>query len=163
MTINDLLVDQLKGNLETVKFTLADFSDDDMLVRPAPAANHTAWQLGHLVCAETMAFEAVKPGSMPPLPEGFARRFTSDTTRLDDPAAFPSKEELLDRFSEARAATTALARSLSAQELDKPTPQHLQAWAPTVGRLLAAMPEHVFMHLGQWQVVRRKLGKPILF
>ena len=35
-----------------LQFTLGDFSDADMLARPAPSANHAAWQLGHLIAAE---------------------------------------------------------------------------------------------------------------
>src|SRR4051794_12687205 len=46
MTTTELMADVLAQNLEVVKSTLADFSDADMLVRPAPAANHAAWQLG---------------------------------------------------------------------------------------------------------------------
>ena len=59
-----------------------------MLKRPAPGANHVAWQLGHLISAETRLVEAAKPGSMPPLPEGFAERHSKDTAASDNPEGF---------------------------------------------------------------------------
>jgi hypothetical protein len=45
-----------------------------MLTRPVPGANHPAWQLGHLIVAETNAVNLVKPGAMPELPAGFGDR-----------------------------------------------------------------------------------------
>ena len=41
----------------------ADLSDADLLVRPAPSANHIAWQLGHLIASERNLVEAAAPGS----------------------------------------------------------------------------------------------------
>ena len=38
MTINDLVAGQLQQNLGMLQATIADFSDNDMLVRPAPGA-----------------------------------------------------------------------------------------------------------------------------
>ena len=35
--------------------------------------------------------------------------------------------------------------------------------APTLGALLLLNANHVMMHAGQFTVVRRKLGKPVLF
>ena len=43
------------------------------------------------------------------------------------------------------------------------TPQPLQGFAPTVGHLLYVHAPHLNMHIGQLQVIRRTLGKPILF
>ena len=47
--------------------------------------------------------------------------------------------------------------------MDRPMPEALQAFAPTVGHLAYILPSHVMMHLGQIQGIRRKLGKPVLF
>ena len=35
--------------------------------------------------------------------------------------------------------------------------------APTYGHVAALIPEHTAMHVGQLQVIRRRLGKPVLF
>jgi hypothetical protein len=163
MNVNELMADVLGRDVGTMKATLGDFSDQDMLARPAPAANHAAWQLGHLVVAETNCINAVKPGSMPELPAGFAERFTKDTAKKDSPADFPSKEELLRLFEKTRAATAAWVKTLSPQDYATPTPEKLRGWVPTVGHLVVAMTAHPAMHIGQFQVIRRKLGKPVLF
>src|SRR5579863_9661826 len=84
---------------------LADLSDADLLVRPIPSANHTAWQLGHLLMAEHEMIDAVSPGSMPPLPAGFAEKYTPETSRLDSPGAFHPKSVYMSAFEVQRAGT----------------------------------------------------------
>jgi len=156
-------INLLSRSLETLKMTLADFSDADMLVRPCPGANHAAWQLGHLTNAETGMVNAVQPGALPAAPAGFVEKFKKETASVADPKFFPGKAELVDAFSKARAATIAWAQSLSQADLDRPAPEKFLRFAPTVGLMLLMMPSHVMMHTGQFQVIRRKLGKPTLF
>jgi hypothetical protein len=163
MNFNELSAQQLSGNIEMVKMTLADFTDAEMLVRPVAGANHTAWQLGHLIATETGLTNAVTPGAVPELPAGFADKFASKNAGLDDPKAFATKGELLSLFARQRAATIEWAKRLTAVDLDKPAPQPIRQLIPTVAFLPSFYASHVLMHLGQWQVTRRKLGKPILF
>jgi hypothetical protein len=163
MNITDLIVGNLSRNLEMLKTTIADFSDAELLVRPTPAANHAAWQLGHLVNAETSIGNNLRPGSMPALPLGFADRFTGKTTGIDDPKAMATKEELLHLLTQARNGTIAWAKALSPQEMDAPTPERMRRFAPTLAEAALGQASHMTMHIGQLQVIRRKLGKPILF
>jgi hypothetical protein len=163
MNTSDLFADGLHRNGEMLKGTLADFSDAEMLKRPTPAANHAAWQLGHLILAETGMVSAAKPGSMPELPAGFKEKFTKETSKLDDPAAFPKKAELIALFEKAREASVKWARALTPAEMDQPTPDRMQRFAPTVGHIALLMPAHTAMHVGQFQVIRRALGKPVMF
>lgn len=163
MTPIELMADGLTRNVGMLKATLADFSDADMLVRPTPAANHAAWQLGHMVTAENNMLRSVAPDAAPALPAGFAEKFTRETARSDDRAAFPTKAELLDLFDKTRAAATQWVKGLTPADLDKPTPERLQRFAPTWGHLAVMLPGHTTMHVGQFQVIRRALGKPVLF
>ena len=163
MTINELFAGQLAGNLEFLKNTLADFTDADMLVRPTPGANNAAWQLGHLVSAETGMVNGIKPGTMPELPAGFKERFTKETTNVDDGRALGTKEELLALMAKARAASIQWAKSLSSQELDEPGPERMRRMCPKVADVPLLLIGHVTMHVGQFQVIRRRLGKPVLF
>ena len=91
--------DAVRATMNTADFMvesyLSDITPEEMLVRPAPSANHLAWQLGHLISAETRLVEVAAPGSMPALPEGFAERHTKDTAASDNPADFLSKDEYL--------------------------------------------------------------------
>jgi len=39
----------------------------------------------------------------------------------------------------------------------------IKSFAPTIAHLVHVLPMHVNMHIGQIQVIRRTLGKPVLF
>lgn len=142
---------------------LSDLTDEDLMRRPYSECNHINWQLGHLIYGENYMNEALLPGSMPPLPAGFAEKYTKETAKSDDPAKFCRKEELLQLFEQQRAATLAALDKLSDADLDKPSLESMQAYAPTLGAVFSLHGSHCLMHAGQWAVVRRQLGKPPLF
>jgi hypothetical protein len=140
--------------------TLADLTDAEMLHRPAPACNHVNWQLGHLIVAEHQMIAKEFPGALPPLPAGFAEKYTKETSKLDDPKAFATKAELLEVHQKQRAAVLAALDKTTDADLDR----KLEGWAPTVGALfLAGAGAHWMMHVGQWSVIRRQLGRPPMF
>jgi DinB superfamily len=160
----ELLVRNLKQSEEMLKMTLADFSESDMLQRPVAGANHPLWQLGHLCVAETNLMNSILPGAMPELPAGFADRFANrKTNHIDDPAQLATKAQVVELFGKVRAATIAAISKLTEADLDKPGPEKFRAMFPTLGDIAAAQASHLTMHLGQFQVTRRKLGKAILF
>lgn len=161
MSLMESMAGGLMQNVEMMKMTIADFSDADMLTRPCPGANHAAWQIGHLIGAETHFFNTIAPGKAPELPAGFAERFSKENSKNDDAKAFPKKEELLSRLSAVRGAFASWVKTITPADLDKSGP-HPQ-FAPTVGALISMTPVHAAMHIGQFQVIRRKLGKPVLF
>ena len=159
MKMADFLAALLERDAWIFSETANSLSGEEFFARPVPGANHPAWQLGHLIASERKML--VKAGAtMPDLPPGFAETFTPDTAAVDDPARFPDKQTLLDLFRQTRAASAAFARGLSDDDLEKPTGEQ---WAPTVADLLAVQAGHADMHVGQLQVLRRKLGKPIMF
>jgi hypothetical protein len=162
MTTKDAITWALKTNQAILANSLSDLTDADLFVRPAPGANHIAWQLGHLITAEATVFLPKVPGAKPPqLPDGFAARHAKDVSANDDPAGFRTREEYLALYKSVRAATLAAAEGLSDEDLDRPS--NWRPVAPTVGTLLLMIANHDMMHAGQFTVVRRKLGKPVLF
>jgi hypothetical protein len=163
MTTSQLLADVLARNLGMLKMTLADFTDADMLVRPAPGANHATWQLGHLATAEHNLVNSAAPSAVPALPAGFADKFKKDTCKSDDGSQFPKKEEILSVIERNRQATIAWVRGLSDADLERPSPNPLGGMCPRVADLALLQADHTTMHVGQFQVIRRKLGKPVLF
>jgi hypothetical protein len=158
----ELLADLLHRNLGFLNMTLADFSDADFFVRPCPGANHTAWQLGQVCTAERFFVGKYDP-SFPPTPAGWDKKFTKETAGNDDHSFFPKKGELLADLAKVRSATVAWVKTLKPTDLSKPGPEQLKDFAPTLGRVIALVIDHTTMHVGQFQVIRRKLGKPILF
>ncbi len=142
---------------------LGDLEDADLLIRPVDGANHIAWQLGHLINSENQLVGSIRPGSMPELPEGFAEQYTKETASVDDPAKFHTKDQYLQMLKDQREATLSLLDQLSDEDLDQPAPEQFREHFPTVGHIMALQAIHTTMHAGQWTVLRRKLGKPVLF
>jgi hypothetical protein len=163
MSLLDVAIDGLKGDLGFLNMTIGDLSDADLLQRPVPSANNAIWQLGHLIKAEAGMVNGAAGKTVVELPGGFADRFTKETAKLDDPAALGTKADLLALFAKVRGATIGWAASLTPAELAKETPEKMRQFAPTVAHLINLLPVHTAMHIGQFQVLRRKLGKPVLF
>jgi hypothetical protein len=142
---------------------LADLDDADLLIRPIPGQNHIAWQLGHLIDAERSFIETLKPGTSPPLPEGFSAKHGRDeeSRASDDPKRFLSKEEYLALYKRQREATISFLNTLSPTDLDAPAPERFRQMVPTIGATMLLIGTHVLMHVGQFVGVRRIKGKPI--
>ena len=142
---------------------LEDLSDADLLIRPVPGANHIAWQLGHLIDSEVQMIKDQLPGTAyPELPAGFTKQHTKETAAVDPPTGFLTKAQYLDLFKNVQAVTLATVSKLSDADLDKPTSGRMKSWFPTLGSVLLLAANHPMMHVGQFSVVRRKLGKPVV-
>lgn len=152
-------------NLPTfvVQGYIGDLTDEDLMRRPVPNANHIAWQLGHLIESENSLNNMVCPDCMPALPEGFAEKHSKEAAASDDASAFCTKDEYLKLMEEQRAGTLALLDKLSDEELEKPAPEPIQKFGETVGAVIAGQSTHWMMHAGQWVIVRRQLGKAAMF
>jgi hypothetical protein len=161
MKAQDAIRNALTSTQGMLAAYLQDLSDADLLVRPVPGANHIAWQLGHLIASEHGMGATIPGAAYPELPAGFAERHNKDAHSRD--TGFAAKAEYLSLFNKVREATIAAVGKLSEADLDKPTSGRVAQIAPTLGSLLLLNANHVMMHAGQFSVVRRKLGKPVLF
>lgn len=141
---------------------LGDLSDADLLVRPADGCNHVAWQLGHLISSEGNLLEMIAPGAAATLPDGFEENHSKENAGSDDAASFLTKAEYIELFQKAQAATFAALDGMSDSDLDKPGPESMKDFCPTVGSLFILIATHVMMHVGQFVPLRRKLQKPIV-
>jgi len=148
---------QTKGLID---MTLKDFSDADMMFRPAKTANHAIWQMGHL-CNSVRGMVSACDASVK-FPYEDDTRFGKSKAAFDDATFFPNKAELLSRWDQAMDIAAGWVAKLSDADFAKPTPEHLQKFAPTVGNIAILLASHPYMHLGQFQVTRRALGKPHL-
>lgn len=142
---------------------LEDLTDAELMKRPTPGCNHIKWQVGHLVASEHNLVGGCCPGQMPALPAGFESRYTNETANSDNPADFHSKDELLAAYRAQRAATLATLNRLQDSDLDQPSPESMQSYAPTVGAVFSLQGSHWLMHAGQWAVIRRQLGRKPLY
>lgn len=142
---------------------LGDLTDEEMMHRPDPKCNHIKWQIGHLIASEHQMINGCLPGAMPDLPDGFADKYSKESAASDSPDDFHSKEELMGLYEQQRTATLAALEGVSDEDLDKPAPEEMRAYAPTVGSAFLMQDAHWVMHAGQWAVIRRQLGREPLF
>jgi hypothetical protein len=141
---------------------VADMSDADLLRRPAPGCNHLAWQLGHLISSEAGLIKSACPAHDVELPAGFREAHSKENTASDDPAHFRSKQEYLDLYKKVRARSLAALEEISDEGLAAPGPEQFRAVFPRVLDLFNLVATHPLMHAGQFVVVRRQLGKPVV-
>jgi uncharacterized damage-inducible protein DinB len=164
MNAREAIKAALKDTQKTLEWFVSDLSDADLLVRPVPGANHIAWQIGHLISAEPhLMAEDLPAGTYPALPAGFDKQHGKEGAAAESPQGFRTKAEYLELFRAMRGATVAALDRLSDADLDRPTKGRMAKYAPTLGALLLLTSNHTLMHAGQFSVVRRKLGKPVLF
>lgn len=160
----DAIRNALRSTQHLVTWFLEDLSDADLLVRPVPGANHIAWQMGHLIQAEPGLLRPQFPDAVyPDLPAGFAAQHGKATHDQDAPTGFATKATYVELSNKTRQATLALLDKLSDADLDRATVGSMATFAPTVGAMFLLVSNHSLMHAGQFSVVRRKLGKPVLF
>jgi hypothetical protein len=141
---------------------LADFSDADMVARSSPAANHAAYQIGHLIRTTIDMVRAFTPDLdyvWPPKTDNAGKAPPTS----DDVTAFATKAELLAGWEALVDALIAGVRRTPEADFDKPSPEQFKGFAPTLGALALMTAFHMSMHVGQIQAIRRKLGKPVLF
>jgi hypothetical protein len=163
MNAREVLRTALKSNQNILNQYVSDLSDADLLVRPVPGANHIAWQLGHLILAEVGLGTQYLGAKYPELPAGFAEQHDKKNASQDPPRGFGTKAEYLALFEKIRPTTLAALDKLSEADLDKPLEGPMAKFFPTVGSFALLFANHLLMHAGQFSVVRRKLGKPVLF
>ena len=97
------------------------------------------------------------------MPDGFAAAHQRETCGLDDPRKFAKMSEYLALMDQTKAASLAAVDATPEADFDKPGPEPMRQYAPTVGAVLSLLSGHWLMHAGQFVVLRRKLGRPILF
>jgi hypothetical protein len=162
MTAKDAILFSLDQSDFIAKKYLDDLSDADLKVSPMDGINTIAWQLGHLISAERMFVEGVKPGTCPPLPEGFEAAHPRGGDKESDASKYFTKAAYLKAWETQRAATKKALSACSDSDLSQPGPEAWRSFCPTVGAVLQMTGEHVMMHVGQWVAVRRKVGKPVV-
>ncbi len=164
MKATDAVKLALTSTRELCNWYLSDLSDADLLMRPVPTANHIAWQMGHLISSEAhLVHEELPTAPFPELPAGFNDRHANQNAGVEATQGFGTKAEYLALFTRTRDATIAALEKLSDADLDRPTKGGMAKFAPNLGALFQLLANHTLMHAGQFSVVRRKLGKPVLF
>jgi len=141
---------------------LGDLTDDEAMKRPHAGCNHINWQLGHLISSDHAMCTGCVAGSLPDLPAGFNEKYSKEAAASDNAADFIPKTELMELYQNQRKAICEVLAGLSQEQLNGPSPENFQSFAPTVGALFSMIGSHWLMHAGQWVILRRELGREVV-
>lgn len=137
-----------------------DLTADELLHRPVGKANCAAWTLGHLAIANRTAAGKLGATDLPPLPEGFEKRFSRDEG-CPQANQFGDTGQLLTVFEQSCDALINAVKRATPEQLNKPTDRQTPMFK-TAGELANFMALHAAMHIGQITTIRRSLGRPPL-
>lgn len=163
MQAKEALKATLNSTRDLLNWYVSDLSDQDLTVRPVPNANNAAWQLGHLIEGEVGLGSDLPGASYPPLPGSIKGKYDKASASGQPSGGYLSKAAYMELFNQARAATLANLDKLTDVDLEKANTGGMAKFAPRYADLIVLMANHTLMHAGQFTVVRRALGKPILF
>lgn len=155
----DLVRDRLLQSRDRVLARIEEMRDHATVFPTPHGGCHTLWVLGHLAYIEALVIRTFMLGEANPL-AAWAEAFDGAEVS-GDPGGFPPFDEVLDRCRQVRAATVALAASLSEADLDRPGAQVPKGFEDTFGtwRLcLSYVADHWYMHRGQLADARRAAG-----
>ena len=158
-TANDVIAHSLTLSGAMLHRYADDLTPQEMLHRPTPKANCAAWTVGHLAMSDRYALKMLG-GALPELPEGFDKRFSRDEG-CPQAEEFGDVSAILPVFDQHRDALIEVAKSVSAEQLDKRLEKPI-AFAKTFGEALSFIAMHTSMHAGQIVIIRRSLGRPPL-
>ena len=155
---------ELVGCFErTVAFmhqSVADLSDEDLVLQPPGVPNHAAWTLGHVVhSCQAMAGEL---GVEPWLPGDWDSRFGYGSSPTAVDSQYPSKAALLMGLGDASQRLRTALLGMDQAALAEPLPdEQVREMLPTKGHaLLQVVAAHTAYHAGQLAVWRRAIGRP---
>jgi hypothetical protein len=146
--------------LDYLRRLVADLDDRQMALQPGGAVNHPAWVLGHLIYScQAIGGEVGLPAW---LEEDWARCFGAGSAPTADPAAYPSKAELLHALADGQRRLADRLAAVGEAGLAAPLPdERYRETFPTVGHaVLHILVAHAAVHVGQVSVWRRVAGLP---
>ena len=135
------------------------------MTSPTPrGGNHPLWVLGHITFVEA-SVPKVLFGEPHPLAQ-WAVLFAAGAEPKSDPKFYPSFDEVLKAYQDARAKNLKLLDEIGDAGLDRPTkspPKGLEEPLATVGKAFMTIAMHQMNHRGQLADARRALGRKPIF
>lgn len=135
-----------------------DVPESRMTEQPGGGAivNHPAWTLSHLNAYAGVLLSMLDDSSVErATADAEVERFGYGTTPVLDRAAYATKRELIDRFTERTARLVAAVAEKHAEYFPRASPPKFHPHSPTIGHiaitLLVAHPPHHLGQLRQWR------------
>lgn len=140
---------------------VADLTDDQITLQPAPKTNHPAWVLGHLLMVEAN-FLALLGGTAPTLDTNWKEIYGRGSTPAADKSRYKPKQFYLDHLAAAREQIIARLKTIRPEDLARPHPDPTRRERfPTIGHTIFMYGTwHEGYHAGQLSAWRRVQGLP---
>jgi len=157
---SDYLVSNLHNSLAYALGLAHDIPPGRFCEKPGPTVNHPAWCFGHLSIYPDRILPLVDKGDLVDPDERFDELFAAGTECVDDPTAYPTKQDIMLRFEARHRAMLDILPTIPEDVLDRETPvESLRSRMPTVGHFVAFLfGPHLMCHLGQVSTWRRVVG-----
>jgi hypothetical protein len=146
LALTGTLVDNVIGRMHS----------NQWLKRPAPTSTHGLWIIGHLGTTRDLLVQALG-GGFEPIDPLFA-----GGCPLPPEDAFPSPATVAARWRETSARVDQVVRTLSRNDLDRPSPEGFPTLNGRMSGAVAASVFHEAYHVGQLGYLIRWLGHPPL-
>ncbi|MFO0833205.1 MAG: DinB family protein [Phycisphaerales bacterium] len=154
-----IILDLTSMNLMWIRHAVEDVPDQRMTDQPGTIVNHPAWTLAHLGAYAGLVLMLLDENV--PCVDAEHEQFGYGTTPVNNPAAYPSKAELLARLTDRHARLAAIIPARHADYFQRPTPDKYRPFTPTIGLLAVnLLTNHEAYHLGQLKQWRRAARMP---
>src|ERR1043165_9505753 len=163
MSLNDALIMVIThARSQTLKL-VADLSDDQLAVQPAPKMNHAAWVLGHLLVVDYSFCQLITGTPVPAwVDDAVKATYGNKSEPVADRSKYKPKPFYLEKMAEVRGQILARLKTMTQAEFDAPHPAPPRRERfPTVGHMVMFYGTwHETYHSGQLSAWRRVQGLP---
>jgi uncharacterized damage-inducible protein DinB len=142
---------------------VADLSDDQLVLQPAPGVNHPAWVLGHSVLSDYNLYWIISGKNAPTwIDDAYKATYGGKSTPVADKSKYLPKQTYIERLTEARELVVAHLKQMKPDDFQTPHPDPARRDRfPTVGHAVMLYGTyHEAYHAGQISAWRRVLGLP---
>jgi hypothetical protein len=160
--LREVAVERLNWARNVTQGLLGGLADDQCVARPNGRGNHALWVMGHIAWIDDQILHSMADQSRA-LPEKWIRMFGSGSEPSNNPADYPSRQELADAMRTNRQRIIEWVKSLDEETAWRPTPNVMRPIAPDAITTAFAIVGHELLHAGQVAAVRSSLGLPRLF
>ncbi len=146
--------DDYRFNDQFLTKAVNDLPAEDWLKRPNGTSNHIAWIVGHVIWARKAVLGRLGTEWSAPWLGLYSRG-----AKLDEAAAYPSSEALMDAWKEVGAALSAALENASDEMVGKPAaPPSPPTTDGNVSGVIRFLAYHESYHVGQVAYLRTWLG-----
>ena len=147
---------------QTLKL-VADLSDEQLVVQPAPKTNHAAWVLGHLLQVDYAFLSLITGQAMPAwLDDAWKATYGGGSSPVADKSKYKPKAFYIEKLADVRGQIIEALKQMKPTDFQKehPDPARRQRF-PTVGHAVMLYGTwHEAYHSGQLSTWRRVQGLP---